>query len=489
MELGRICPMTFHFKLNIQQEKLIAEFNQSRKKYLSLGLVLLLIFLVAIYLGPFGGLERFGLIGLKKEKEQPSFAETKPNDPQFASQWALAKIRAKEAWDITTGSRSIKVAIVGSGVDSNHPDLRDNMIAGYNAINPGAGTEDSLLEGTLTAGVIGATSNNELDIAGLNWQVSLIPVKSCTTFDCDPNLVAKGIRWAADNGAKIIQVNAISSRSSSELESAVSYAQDRGAITVTFAFRGADGTLWYPAPYPQVVVVGAINQTDSVPLIVGSELDIVSPGFGIISTWPGGGTRTSDGPHFAAAHVSGVLALLLSKGVSTEAAVRAIYEGAVDLGTAGRDNTYGWGRLDACEAFKAAGITCPWVPNQTPTPTSSPLLPTPTPILSPIPSPTPSPLQTPSPVPSVINSATISGVVSSSAGGLIEGAKVEVELLPFYQSFGSATTDTAGLYSLANLENIRAYRLKVSAAGFETQYIYLTLAADSTTRNITLKKL
>ena len=372
-----------------------------------LALLLISTFLLLVIFGPGIG-DRLGFLGRQKEAEQVSRAETIPNDPEYPRQWALPKIRAPQAWDITTGSRAVKVAIVSTGIGSN-TDVDPNLVPGYIALDPARNpcncTLDGDGEGTQVAGVVGAVGNNSHLITGVAWEVSLVPVKACRSrIDCYRSDVSEGIRWAADAGAGVIHVSALYAEGDTQLEAAVNYARDRGAIVVAPA-GNTPTIVAFPAAYPAVVAVGFTDQSDVINRFSGRgpQLDLVAPGVDIITTWPVGSATTMGGP--GAAHVSGVLALLLSVGVSPTNAVQAIYDSAVDLGAPGRDDTYGWGRLDACGALNTAGFTCP-VAGASPQPSPS-LLP------SPIASPSPTPVASPSPSPTTL-SVVLSGRVLST---------------------------------------------------------------------------
>jgi hypothetical protein len=309
-------------------------------------------------------------------------AQTTPNDPYYRGQWALLKIHAPEAWDVTRGSASIRVAVVSTGVDLNHEDLKPNLVAGYNAVSPGTAFGDLWGDGTSDAGIIGAVGNNGLDIAGLSWQVSIVPIFACggsgTCSDSKP--VADGIRWAADHSVQIIDVGLNYPTESfgvpqtyPELESAVSYALSRGSIVVAGSGDVGSYPIYYPAAYPGVV---AVSQTDANDLVTrsattgGHGVDLAAPGWNVWSTLPGDTDELVAGTHVAAAHVSGALALLLAAGVPPSPAVDDLDRGAADLGATGRDPAYGWGRLDICGALNAAGITCP-AGSSTATPTTA----------------------------------------------------------------------------------------------------------------------
>ncbi|OGB84966.1 hypothetical protein A2994_01560 [candidate division Kazan bacterium RIFCSPLOWO2_01_FULL_48_13] len=307
------------------------------------------------------------VILVQQTREPTSRASTTPNDPKFSSQWALPKIRAPEAWDITKGSATIKVAVVDGGITSTLADLQGQLGTGYNAITPGGSTEDdvgSYGSGTQAAGIMGARTNNGVDMAGSSWNITMLPVRVCDMFGCrTADKTAEGIRWATANGAQIIDVSLAWSSSTAALDAAVADAISRGILVVATAgdYYPQNASVGYPAALPGVIAVGATDSTDTVwsSSSRGAQLDIIAPGVSVLTLVKDGCCLTRSGTRLAAAHVSGALALLLSQGISPTAAVAALYQGAVDLGPAGRDDTYGWGRLDACGALNAAGFTCP----------------------------------------------------------------------------------------------------------------------------------
>lgn len=306
-----------------------------------------------------------------KSSKPVSLAATIPNDTYFSSQWALAKIRSTDAWDLTTGSSAQKIAVLSTGVDTSHPDLIENLIPGYNAVSPGSSYGDLSGQGTMMSGIIGAVGNNAKMVTGVNWKVSILPVRVCDKT-CGIDKVAEGIRWAADADADVIVVGAAFESSSTVLESAVNYALSGGSLVVAAAGDVATKPVHYPAAYPSVVAVGASDSADAVASFTskGAALDVVAPGVSITNTWPGSQISTGSGTHLAAAHAGGVLGLMLAAGVPATQAVGFLQQSAVDLGTAGFDNTSGWGRIDACGALNAAGRTCP-VGSGTPSPAPS----------------------------------------------------------------------------------------------------------------------
>lgn len=304
------------------------------------------------------------------EMDQIMYTTLFPNDPRYSDQWGPTKINAPGAWDLEVGDSSVKLAIVDTGVDYDHEDLQDRFgfLNGIDIVNgdddpmpdPGVSGDE---HGTHCAGIAAATINNNKGIAGMA-QVTLLAVKVFNGRTGYASDVAQGIRWAADNGANVISLS-LGGGSVSYLEDACEYAWNQGLILV--ASSGNDDHLGvdYPAAYETVIAVGAIDQNDqrcSYPGWWGSnygqELELVAPGHEILSTVLSNSYSEKDGTSMATPHVSGVAALILSSNLGlTNQQVRDILDTAADdLGEAGRDIYFGFGRVDAYEAVLNAVI-------------------------------------------------------------------------------------------------------------------------------------
>jgi thermitase len=372
----------------------------------------------------------------KVQYAEPNYiasAVVMPNDPFYASgQWNLQKVEAPAAWNLTTGSASVAVAVIDTGVSASHPDLAGKVIAGYDFANNDSDPTDDYApsgHGTKVAGIIGAASDNGAGIAAIAWQSPILPVKVCdSTGQCSDANIASGIIYAVDQGAKVINISLAGPGFSSTLADAVNYAWDKGAVVVAAAGNSGSSPVLYPAAYPNVVAVGATSEDN--PLFgsdqrasfssYGQELDIVAPGINIDSTDYSGTYSSGSGTSFAAPQVAGAAALLWARGASSNSAVvSALYQGAFDINDIshygsgpGRDDYYGWGRLDIYRSLLALGsapmptptpaLTLTPIPTPTSTPTSTPTpTPTPTPALTvtPMPTPTSTPTATPTPTP------------------------------------------------------------------------------------------
>lgn len=299
-----------------------------------------------------------------------------PNDPAYSQQWGLRNIQAAEAWDITTGG-PIVVAVLDSGVDGSHPDLAGKLLPGYNAFDGSGDTRDDNGHGTAVAGLIAASSDNGQGVAGLCWGCRILPVKVVRADGSgDDASVAAGIRWAADNGARVINLSLGGPGESQLLREAVVYAAARGIVLVAASGneRQAGNPVNYPAAYPEVIAVGATGNTDRITGFSnsGEHLDLAAPGVGLWTTLPGGRYGPPNGTSFSSPYVAGAAALVLTQrpdlGWADVACI--LQASADDQGAPGKDAEYGWGRLNAFHAVQLApGYSgCPLASEATPQP-------------------------------------------------------------------------------------------------------------------------
>ncbi|MDN5360989.1 MAG: thermitase [Moorella sp. (in: firmicutes)] len=288
-------------------------------------------------------------------------SELAPNDPFFSQQWYLARMRIPAAWQLTQGDNNVIVAVVDTGVDAGHPDLAGRLVPGWNIIANNADTSDPEGHGTLVAGEVAAVTDNNQGVAGVTWQGRIMPVlvmdASGYGYDSD---IAAGIVWAADHGARVINLSLGAPQYSQTLHDAVAYATGKGAVVVAAAGNEYSWGVDYPAAYPEVLAVGASDENDRVAPFsnYGPELDVVAPGTNIIGLAPGNRYVQAQGTSMATPLASGLAALLLSQrpGATIAEVQQSIAFSADDIEGKGWDLQSGYGRLDAWQALQSGGV-------------------------------------------------------------------------------------------------------------------------------------
>jgi subtilisin family serine protease len=310
-----------------------------------------------------------------------------PNDPQYNQQYHHPLIGSPTAWNTTTGSRSITIAIVDTGVDSNHADLRTNMIAGYNFVDNNTNAADVEGHGTTVAGTAAAVANNAAGVAGVNWVSSVMPLRVATRDGrATSTRIAAAITWAADRGAKVINCSFGPLQGDRTIETAARYAYNRGALV--FVAQGNEGQRNPTPSIPEMIFVSATGSTDTLTSFStwGPAVKFAAPGQGIRTTANGGSYATVAGTSFSSPMAAGLAALVWAANPSLRNAdvERIMQTTAVDRGAAGRDEQYGYGRINAAGAVAAARTSTP-APTPTPTPTPTPAPSTPANITSPVP--------------------------------------------------------------------------------------------------------
>ncbi len=271
-------------------------------------------------------------------------------DPYYSEQWHLQRIGAARAWDVTAGSPGVMVAIVDSGVDAAHPELSGRVLGGYDFVEDDGDASDANGHGTHVAGIVAASGDNGVGVAGVAWRTSILPVRVLdeSGYGYYSDVIA-GIRYAADQSADVINLSLGGSARSQALQEAVDYAHTKGSIVVAAAGNDGLDSLSYPAACQYVIGVGASGQ-DDLPTSFsnrGKDLDLLAPGASIYSTFPNNRYVKLSGTSMAAPQVTGTLAMLLSvrPGLSPEDAEMALTRSATDLGPKGRDDFTGWGLL------------------------------------------------------------------------------------------------------------------------------------------------
>ncbi len=332
-----------------------------------------------------------------------------PDDPYYTAYQAdLSLIRVPDAWRTTTGTPSTIVAIIDTGLTTGNPDLAGVAVVDpFNEITGTADVTDANGHGTHIAGTIAARTNNGVGVAGIAPGASIMPVKVCDDDgNCWNSDVLAGVDYAVAHGASVINVSLgapLNAAGIAAFQPTYDDAARAGVVVVAAAGNTGDGAIEYPAAFNHVISVAATDSATTNPDAVASfsthnaYVDIAAPGVAIVSTLPDGTYGYMSGTSMAAPHVAAVAALVRSAHPSwTVVQVEsAIEQTAVDLGGPGRDDAFGYGRVDAAAAIDG-GVT----PAPTPTPVATPTpAPTPTPLPTPSQGPEPSPSPIPSPTP------------------------------------------------------------------------------------------
>ncbi len=328
-------------------------------------------------------------------------AHVVPNDPLYGEQWGLnntgnakqyntgnlvgtpgADLNMEAAWDIHTGTGSITIAIIDSGVDGTHPDFAGKMVAGYDFFNDDNDPSDDDGHGTSCAGIAAASGNNGIGVAGVNWGARIMPLKALQGGSGSYEAVANSIIFAVDNGADVISMSLGGGSPASVLENAVNYAYNAGVPI--FASRGNGNSTAdnYPSSYSTVISVGGLSPCDTrkTPSSCDGEtwwgasygggpdkMDFVAPAARITTTdiTGSGGYSNGDytdsfnGTSSACPFAAGIGALVLSysPGLSPDELRDILRQTSVDIGASGYDDETGYGRLDAAAALNAS-IAC-----------------------------------------------------------------------------------------------------------------------------------
>ena len=291
--------------------------------------------------------------------EIPVIEQSLSNDPYLSSAWQIAKLNAANAWDFTMGS-GITIAILDSGIDSNHPDLAPNLVPGYNTYDNNTDLADVCGHGTKVAGSAAAVANNAVGAAGIAGQSKIMPIRIAYLYNgsCWGNFstIAAGVTYAADHGARIANVSYGNIPQSSAVISAAQYLMSKGGLL--FASAGNSGTDPGFPVQSTIVMVGATDSADNIASFssYGTYVMLSAPGVGVYTTVMGGGYGGVNGTSFASPIAAGVAALMMSANpaLSPTQVQNLLYSTSVDLGAPGRDNYFGYGRVDAAAAVAAA---------------------------------------------------------------------------------------------------------------------------------------
>jgi len=296
--------------------------------------------------------------------------DSTPNDPAFSETgkvYGLNRIEALPAWDISSGSGDIVLAILDTGIDPGHVEFADRIVAGYDFINDDDAPDDDHGHGTHVAGIAAAAADNGYGSAGVCPRCKLMPIKVLGSNNSGTwGAVAAGIYFAVDNGARVINLSLAGVASSRTLEDAVAYAQEHDVIVVAAAGNAGSSEPYYPAAIPWVVAVGATTEADTllsssdpgsnIGSNTGEHLDLVAPGYRIYSTTKEGGYAYMTGTSMASPFVAGLAGLVasLDHTLTASAITHLMAASADDLGDEGKDISFGYGRINAYATLIAA---------------------------------------------------------------------------------------------------------------------------------------
>lgn len=292
-----------------------------------------------------------------------------PNDPDYGKQWNLRSINIESAWNETKGS-GVTVAVIDTGV-SPVPDLKQTkFVAGYDFVGDRTHASDDNGHGTHVAGTIAQSTNNGFGVAGIAYEASIMPLKVLSGLGGGTVAdIAEAIRFATDHNADVINMSLGGGGDAAILREAIDYAHRKGVVVVAAAGNANTNAASYPARYPHVIAVAAIDATGAkAPYSnFGAGVDIAAPG-GSTANGPAGGIlqNTIDpeageavfssfqGTSMAAPHVAGVAALIKSVGVTDPQTVSTVLQRSARVVKGDDLNHFGAGQLDANAAVRMA---------------------------------------------------------------------------------------------------------------------------------------
>lgn len=280
-------------------------------------------------------------------------------------QWHLDALGAATAWLESTGA-GVTVAVIDSGVDASHPDLAGQVLPGIDLVEPGGdGRTDPVGHGTTIASLIAGRHDDADGVAGLAPEAKILPVRVLdhqNRYD-DPVIVAKGVQWAVDHGARVVNLSLGGANYSPALADALDYAFARDVVVVACtgnALPNETQDVWFPAREPGVIAVAGLDRrTSRDPLWshsrTGRATVLTAPATDLLGARTAGAYWSVEGTSFATPLVSATAALIRARWPRMSAAnvVHRLTQTARDLGESGRDDRYGFGAVDPVVALRA----------------------------------------------------------------------------------------------------------------------------------------
>ncbi|WP_315067677.1 S8 family peptidase [uncultured Clostridium sp.] len=282
------------------------------------------------------------------------------NDPGYRYEWDISYTEADKAWSLVKQKREVKVAVLDTGVDYTHPDLKDRVLKdkGYNFVDNDSETMDDNGHGTHVSGIIAASANNNIGVSGITGilNIKILPVKVLDeNGEGEVSNIVKGIKYAVDNGADIINLSFGTNSKSKEIEEAINYAKSKGVFVVAAAGNDGESDDNSSPASDGAFAVAALdcNYKTSDFSDYGSCIKISAPGEEILSTVPGG-YEAWDGTSMAAPIVSGIAAMAKAEdpNLSPSQIEDVLDSTAKDIMIKGKDQKSGYGLIDAYDAIK-----------------------------------------------------------------------------------------------------------------------------------------
>lgn len=296
---------------------------------------------------------------------QPVHIDTVASDPLRGQQWALNVTTFEQAWSTTTGT-GVEVGVVDTGVGASHPDLVGQVLSGAEFLNntgvdSGDGRVDPYGHGTHVSGIVAAATNNGVGVAGAAPGARVLPVRvldaSGSGWDAD---VARGIDWAVDRGARVVNLS-LGGSDSSVIDAAVTYARSHGAVVVAAAGNNGDrgNAPSYPGASPGALAVAAVdsNLAHGSFSNTGCYVKISAPGVNVLSTVPAATYQSWSGTSMATPFASATAALVLAAHpvCTPDGVASRIESSAQPLGGSVPNAQFGYGLVDPARALSVAG--------------------------------------------------------------------------------------------------------------------------------------
>jgi thermitase len=285
-----------------------------------------------------------------------------PNDPATPNQYHLAQVRAPTGWDVGTGSATIKIAVIDTGISMDHEDLSGKIVNPYDFYYGDTSPDDGHGHGTRVSGIAAGIANNGKGIAGIDWQARIMPLK---VFDnsganADTTKIVNAINWARGYGASVINMSLGSTSSDKTMETACNTAYSSGILITAAAGNDYSSVINYPAGFDSVIGVGAVNSSDYHASFsnTNTSVELCAPGVEIYSTTLTGygATASGTGTSFSSPMVAGLCGLMkAAHGDLDNDTIRVVLHNAADdLGETGYDTSYGYGRINIYNSLRLA---------------------------------------------------------------------------------------------------------------------------------------